>query len=66
MKPEGCEADLLRALSRMPFLDRLEMVAVCGWSRGAVYEAVEKLESGGSAPPCPTGRGCFPPPGGST
>ena len=47
MKPEGCEADLLRALSRMPFLDRLEMVAVCGWSRGAVYEAVEKLESGG-------------------
>ena len=36
MKHEGCEADLLRALSRMPFLDRLEMVAVCGWSRGAV------------------------------
>ena len=46
MRPEGCEADLLRALSRMPFLDRLEMVAVTGWSRGAVYEAVERLESG--------------------
>ena len=31
----------------MPFLDRLEMVAVSGRSRGAVYEAVRKLESGG-------------------
>ena len=65
MKPEGCEADLLRALSRMPFLDRLEMVAVCGWSRGAVYEAVEKLESGGFCASVPHG-GCFPRPGGST
>ena len=47
MRPEGCEPDLLRALASMPFLNRLEMVAVTGWSRGAVYEAVEKLESGG-------------------
>ena len=47
MRPEGCEPDLLRALASMPFLGRLEMVAVSGWSRGAVYEAVEKLESGG-------------------
>ena len=47
MRPEGCEADMLRALASMPFLNRLEMVAVTGWSRGAVYEAVEKLESGG-------------------
>ena len=47
MRPEGCEPDLLRALASMPFLHRLEMVAVSGWSRGAVYEAVEKLESGG-------------------
>ena len=31
----------------MPFLDRLEMVSVSGWSRGAVYEAVERLETGG-------------------
>ena len=50
MRPEGCEADLLRALSRMPFLDRMEMVAVCGWSRAAVYEAVQKLEDGGAEP----------------
>ena len=47
MRPEGCEPDLLRALASMPFLNRLEIVAVTGWSRGAVYEAVEKLESGG-------------------
>ena len=47
MRPEGCEADLLRALASMPFLDRQEMVAVSGWSRAAVYEAVQKLEAGG-------------------
>ena len=45
MRPEGCEADLLRALAWMPFLDRQEMVAVSGWSRAAVYEAVQKLEA---------------------
>ena len=61
MKPEGCEADLLRALSGMPFLDRLEMVAVCGWSRGAVYEAVEKLESGGFCASVPHATGLLPP-----
>ena len=47
MRPEACEAELLRRLAAMPFLDRLEMVAVSGRSRGAVYEAVRKLESGG-------------------
>ena len=47
MRPEGCEAELLRALAAMPFLDRLEMVAVTGWSRGPVYEAAAKLESEG-------------------
>ena len=47
MRPEGCEAELLRALASMPFLDRLEMVAVTGWSRGPVYEAAAKLESEG-------------------
>ena len=47
MRPEGCEAELLRALAAMPFLDRLEMVAVTGWSRGPVYEAATKLESEG-------------------
>ena len=46
MRPEACEAELLRRLAAMPFLDRLEMVAVSGRSRGAVYEAVKKLEAG--------------------
>ena len=47
MRPNGCEHDLVRALASMPFLDRQEMVAVSGWSRAAVYEAVEKLEAEG-------------------
>ena len=47
MRPEGCEAQLLHALADMPFLDRTEMVAVTGWSKAAVHEAVERLQSGG-------------------
>ena len=47
MKPAGCEGELLRRLASMPFLDRLEAVAVSGWSRGAVYGAVERLEHWG-------------------
>ena len=61
MKPAGCEADLLRALASMPFLDRLEMVAVCGWSRGAVYEAIESLESGGFCASVPHAVDPLPP-----
>ena len=48
MRPIGeCERQLLRRLAAMPFLDRLEMVAVSGWSRGAVYPVVRGLESEG-------------------
>ena len=72
MIPEGCEAELLRALAEMPFLDRLEMVEVSGWSRGAVYGAVEKLQTrAGSAhrrsmppTPCPRREGSTSPPPG--
>ena len=46
MRPEACEGEIVRRLTAMPFLDRLEMAAVSGRSRGAVYEAVRKLESG--------------------
>ena len=45
MRTEGCEYEILKQLASMPFLDRLEMAAVIGRSRGAVYEAVRKLES---------------------
>ena len=61
MRPEGCEADLLRALAAMPFLDRLEMVSVTGWSRGAVYEAVEKLAAGGACTSVLHATDPFPP-----
>ena len=61
MRPEGCEAELLRALAEMPFLDRLEMVEVSGWSRGAVYGAVEKLETGGFCAPAPHAADSLPP-----
>ena len=42
-----CEADALRRLADTPFLDRLELAALSGWSRGAVYQAVAKLEARG-------------------
>ena len=47
MNPAGCEADALRRLADMPFLDRLELAAITGWSRGAVFGAVAKLEDRG-------------------
>ena len=47
------EADILRLLSHMPLLDRLEAVAVSGWSRGAVYRSFEMLESEGLAVSAP-------------
>ncbi len=47
MKP--VEADILRLLSHMPLIDRLEAVAVSGWSRGAVYGGFEALEREGLA-----------------
>ena len=47
MNSAGCERELLRRLARTPFLDRLEMVCISGWSRSAVYEAVKSLEDSG-------------------
>ena len=61
MRPEGCEPDLLRTLAWMPFLDRQEMVAVSGWSRAAVYEAVEKLETAGACASVLHSAAPFPP-----
>ncbi len=37
----------------MPFLDRLEMAAVSGWSRAMVYEVVRELEDEGLAASVP-------------
>ena len=57
----GCERELLRRLASMPFLDRLELVAISGWSRGAVYEGVGKLEDGGLAASVPHATDLIPP-----
>ena len=43
------QGELLRLLARMPFLDRLEMAALAGRSRGGVYEAAGRLEDAGLA-----------------
>ena len=61
MRPANCEGDLLRHLASMPFLDRLEMVAVSGWSRGAVYEAVERMEAADLASSIPHATDLVPP-----
>ena len=47
MRPAGCEAEILRLLAAMPFTGRMDLAAVSGWSRGAVYEAVDRLDSDG-------------------
>ena len=47
------DGELLRLIADMPFLDRLEAVSVSGWSRGAVYGAVHRLEDAGLAAPVP-------------
>ncbi len=61
MRPDGCEAELLRRLAAMPFLDRLEMAAVSGRSRGAVYEAVERMERDGLVASIPHAAPLIPP-----
>ena len=63
MRSEGCEGELLRRLASMPFLDRLEMAAVSGRSRGAVYEAVERMERDGLVASIPHAAPLIPPTG---
>ena len=47
MKPAAWKREMLDVLAEMPFLDRLELAAVTGWSRGAVYRGVGRLERDG-------------------
>lgn len=44
MRSDRPAEDVLGWLSRLPLLDRLELVALSGWSRSAVYRAVAALE----------------------
>ena len=41
------QGELLRRLARMPFLDRLELAALAGGSRGGTYRAAARLEAAG-------------------
>ncbi len=49
------QADLLRLLAQMPLLDRLEMAALAGRSRGGVYQAADRLEDAGLIDSVPHG-----------
>ena len=51
----GARIELLSHLARMPFLDRLELAALAGRSRGGVYEAVGRLEDAGLIASVPHG-----------
>lgn len=53
MSPSASTTELLRRLAEMPLLDRLELLAVSGWSRGVVYEGVRRLEEAGLAASVP-------------
>ena len=61
MRFSHCEADALRRLADMPFLDRLELAAFTGWSRGAVYDAVARLEREGMVAAVPHASPLVPP-----
>ena len=55
------QRELLRLLAQMPFLDRLEMAALAGRSRGGVYRAVGRLEDCGLAASVLHGTPLLPP-----
>ena len=55
------EIELLRLLAQAPFLDRLELAAVTGWSPSAVYEGIQRLEESGLADSIPFAGELTPP-----
>ena len=60
MRPAGCEAEMLRSLAEMPFIDRTDLAAVTGWSRGAVHGAVAGLDKDGLCDAVTHATGLFP------
>ena len=56
-----CETGLLRRLAETPFADRLDLAALSGWSRGAVYAGMEKLTEWGMAEAIPHATPLLPP-----
>ena len=61
MRPATLEIELLRLLAQAPFLDRQEMAAISCRSRGAVYEAVHRLEESGLVDSIPHAADLAPP-----
>ena len=61
MKLSRCGQDMVRLLAAMPFLDRLDMVAVSGWSRGSVYDAISELNAEGMLACVPHASEAVPP-----
>ena len=61
MRLTGGAGDLLRRLTDMPFLDRLELVAISGWSRDTVYRGLRRLEDAGLVAPVPHGTDLIAP-----
>ena len=61
MTRTGCEGEALRRLAEMPFLDRLELAALTGRSRGAVYAAMDRLQQRGTVDAIPHASPLIPP-----
>ena len=61
MRPASLETGLLGLLAQAPFLDRQEMAAISCRSRGAVYEAVHRLEESGLVDSIPHAADLAPP-----
>ncbi|MDE0122552.1 MAG: winged helix-turn-helix transcriptional regulator [bacterium] len=59
MRPADLE--LLQELVDMPFIDRLELAAMSGMSRSAVYETVRRLEAAGLVASIPHAADLTPP-----
>ena len=61
MKINGSERETLGVIASCPFADRLELAAISGASRSAVYEAVGGLEDAGLVAHVPHAADLIPP-----
>ena len=61
MTPTDCETGLLRRLAETPFADRLDLAALSGWSRGAVYAGMDRLQERGMVDAIPHATPLLPP-----
>ena len=61
MTPTRCETDLLRRLAETPFADRLDLAALSGWSKGAVYAGMDRLQQRGMVDAIPHATPLLPP-----